>query len=124
MRTKRELLNNFMGRQLRFIEHVLREGGIVMIDRVPSTNACRHLRQLEVHKLLQCGDQVVCPKGLNGELEPIQFIFSEPSVYNTDALNEPTHEPSLLQVNLSSITLVPHILNATLLHTSQHKVSL
>ena len=28
MRTKRELLNNIMGRQLRFIGHVLREGGI------------------------------------------------------------------------------------------------
>ena len=27
-RTKRELLNNIMGRQLRFIGHVLREGGI------------------------------------------------------------------------------------------------
>ena len=28
METKRELLNNIMGRQLRFIRHVLREGGI------------------------------------------------------------------------------------------------
>ena len=28
MRTKRELLNNIMGRQLRFIGHVLREGRI------------------------------------------------------------------------------------------------
>ena len=28
VRTKRELLNNIMGRQLRFIGHVLREGGI------------------------------------------------------------------------------------------------
>ena len=27
-RTKRELLNNIMGRQLKFIGHVLREGGI------------------------------------------------------------------------------------------------
>ena len=36
-----------------------------MVDGVPSTNACWCLRQLEVHKLLQCEDQVVCPKGLN-----------------------------------------------------------
>ena len=28
MRTKREFLNNIMGRQLKFIGHVLREGGI------------------------------------------------------------------------------------------------
>ena len=28
VRTKRELLKNIMGRQLRFIGHVLREGGI------------------------------------------------------------------------------------------------
>ena len=28
VRTKRELLNNIMGRHLRFIGHVLREGGI------------------------------------------------------------------------------------------------
>ena len=28
VRTKRELLNNIMGRQLRFIGHVLREGGM------------------------------------------------------------------------------------------------
>ena len=30
-----------------------------MINGMPSRNACRHLHQLEVHKLLQCGDQVV-----------------------------------------------------------------
>ena len=28
VRTKRELLNNIMGRQLRFKQHMLREGGI------------------------------------------------------------------------------------------------
>ena len=44
------------------------EGHIsVIIDGVPGTNPCGHLGQVEVHKLLQCGDQVVCPKGLNGE---------------------------------------------------------
>ena len=48
------------------------EGHIsVMIDRVPSTNPCGHLSQLEVCKLLQCGDQMVCSEGLNGELEPM-----------------------------------------------------
>ena len=43
----------------------------VMTDGVPSMNACGCLNQLEVCKLLQRGDQVVCPKGLNGELEPM-----------------------------------------------------
>ena len=37
-----------------------------MIDGMPSMSACGCLSQLEVCKLLQCGDQVVCPGGLNG----------------------------------------------------------
>ena len=37
-----------------------------MIDRAPSRSACGHLCQLEVHKLLQCRNQVVYPEGLNG----------------------------------------------------------
>ena len=37
-----------------------------MIDETPSRNACGHLCQLEVCKLLQYGDQVVYPEGLNG----------------------------------------------------------
>ena len=49
-----------------------------MIDGMPSMNACGCLSQLEVCKLLQCGDQVVCPGGLNGQLEPMQFTFPEP----------------------------------------------
>ena len=56
-----------------------------------------HLNQLKVCKLLQCGDQVVCPKGLNGELEPMQFTFPELT------LGKPCHEMSLLWVNLSSM---------------------
>ena len=82
------------------------EGHIsVMIGRAPSMNACGHLSQLEISKFLQCGDQVVCPKGLNGELEPMQFTFSEPPVWNMDALGKPTCEPSLLQVYLSNMKL-------------------
>ena len=80
------------------------EGNIsVMVDGVPSTNAWGHLSQLEVHRFLHCGDQVVCPEGLNGELEPMWFTLSEPLVWNTDTLSKPTHEPSLLQVNLSNM---------------------
>ena len=87
----------------------------VMIDGASSTNTCGCLNQLEVHKLLQCGDQVVCPKGLNGELEPMQSTFSEPPVWNMDALSKHAHEPRFLWINLSSmkqrdeapVTLVP-----------------
>ena len=49
-----------------------------MIDGTPSRNACRHLCQLEVHKLLQYGDQVVYPEGLNGGLELVQTLLSGP----------------------------------------------
>ena len=80
------------------------EGHIsVMIDGMPSMNACDHLSQLEVCKLLQCGDQVVCPKGLNGELEPMQFTFSEPPIWNKDALSKPTCELLLLEVTPSPV---------------------
>ena len=40
-----------------------------MVDGVPCRSACRHLCQLKVCQLLQCGDQVVYPEGLNGGLE-------------------------------------------------------
>ena len=52
------------------------EGHIgVMTDDTPSTNACGHLDQLQVQKVLQCGSQVVCPEGLNGGLEALLFDF-------------------------------------------------
>ena len=74
------------------------EGHIsVMVDGVPSMGPCGCLSQLEVHKFFQCGDQVVCPKGLNGELEPTQFTFPEPT------LGKPCHETLLLWVDLSSM---------------------
>ena len=39
-----------------------------MFDGAPSSSACGHLSHLEVHKLLQCGVEVVYPEGLNGGL--------------------------------------------------------
>ena len=47
-----------------------------MVNGAPCRNACGHLCQLEVHKLLQCGDQVVYPKGLNRGLQPVQTLLS------------------------------------------------
>ena len=39
-----------------------------VINGMPSRNACRCLHQQEVCKLLQYGDQLVYPEGLNGDL--------------------------------------------------------
>ena len=48
-----------------------------MTDSVQSVNACGHLHQLQTWKLLQHGEHVVFPKGLNGELEACYFSFPE-----------------------------------------------
>ena len=74
-----------------------------MIDGAPSRNAHRHLHQLEVHKLLQCGDEVVCPKDLNGGLEPVLLLLPKLPIRDMDTLGGPVCEPSLLQVNLPSV---------------------
>ena len=76
-----------------------------MIDGVPSRNTCGYLSQLEVCKLLQFVDQVVCSKGLNGGLEPIWFSLPEPPVWDMDTLGEPAHKPLLLKGDLSSVKL-------------------
>ena len=93
--------------------HLSSEGHIsVMIDGTPSANACGYLHLLEVCKLLQCGNQVVCPEGLNGELEPMQFTFSEPT------LGKLHHKMSLLWVNPSSVKLSGEAPIASVLLTS------
>ena len=38
-----------------------------MMDGICSVNACGQLHQLQLWKLLQHGDSVVFPEGLNGE---------------------------------------------------------
>ena len=82
------------------------EGHIsAMIDGIPSRSTCGCLSQLQVCKLLQCGDQVVYPKGLNGGLEPEWFSLPEPPVLDMDTLGRPAHKPSSLKVDLSNIKL-------------------
>ena len=103
------------------------EGHIsAMINGVPSRSACGHLSQLEVCKLLQCGDQVVYPKGLNGGLEPEGFSLPGPAVWDMDALGKPAHKSLLFKVDLSNIKLErsdahcpssPYNLNITFLST-------
>ena len=79
-----------------------------MIDGSPSRSICGHLHQLEVCKLLQYGDQVVYPEGLNGGLEPLQPSLLGP-LWVLDALGKPACEPSFLLVDLSQVTLGDHM---------------
>ena len=93
----------------------------VMIDGMPSMNACGCLSQLEVCKLLQCGDQVVCPKGLIGELEPMRFTLANmPMSHCTYGSTSPAWSQEMRCPSPQS----PYILNATFLHASHHEVSL
>ena len=67
------------------------EGHIgIMTDGIPSMNACSHLDQLQVQKLLQCRGQVVCPKGLNGGLKALLFNFEELQLWNAATMDEAT----------------------------------
>ena len=87
-----------------------------MIDGMPSKSACGHLHQLEVCKLLQYGDQVVYPEGLNGGLEPVQTLLSGPLLQGGDVLGSFTHEPSFPLVDLSWVTLEDHMPEALAPH--------
>ena len=78
------------------------EGHIgIMTDGMPSMNTCGHLKQLQVWKLLQCGVQVVCLEGLYGGLEALLFDFKELPLWNAAGLDEPTRDPSFIEVDLS-----------------------
>ena len=79
-----------------------------MDDGAPCRSACKHLCQLEVCKLLQCGDQVVYPKGLNRGLELVQTSLSGSLIQGMDMLGKPAHEPSFLLMDLSQVTLGNH----------------
>ena len=48
-----------------------------MTDGAPSVDAHSQLHQLLICKLLQHEGRVVCPEGLNGELEALQFSTQE-----------------------------------------------
>ena len=63
-----------------------------MIDGMPSRSMCRLLCQLEVNKLLQYGDQVVYPEGLNRGLGLVQILLSEPLLQGWDVLGDSTHK--------------------------------
>ena len=51
------------------------------------------LHQLQVCKLLQHREKVVCPEGLNGDLEALQFTFPKLHLWDAAAPGEPFQEP-------------------------------
>ena len=73
----------------------------IMTDGMPSTNACGHLDQLQVWKLLQCGNWVVCPEGINGGLKALLFDFKELPLWNVASGDESTWDLPLIEVNLN-----------------------
>ena len=87
-----------------------------MVNGVPCRSMCGHLHQLEVCKLLQYGDQVVYPEGLNGGLELVQTSLSGPLLWGLDVLGDSAHETSFLLVDLSQVTLGDHIPEAPAPH--------
>ena len=80
------------------------EGHIsTMMDGTPSVDANGQLHQLQIHKLLQHGEKVVCPEGLYGDLEALQFTFLELPLWDATAPGEPFGEPWFLEVDLGHV---------------------
>ena len=66
---------------------LLNEGHInTMMDGVDTHG---QLHQLQICKLLQHGSRVVCPEGLNSELEALQITFLELPLWDAAAPGEP-----------------------------------
>ena len=68
----------------------------IMVDGAHSRSTYGYLSYLDVHKLLQCGSEVVYPEGLNRGLELIWVPLPKQSVWDVESTNEPV----MLQVNL------------------------
>ena len=83
---------------------LLSEGHIrTMMNGRPSTDAQGQLHQLQIYKLLQHKDMVVCLEGLNGKLEALQFTFQKLPHWDAATPCKPTHEPQLIEVDLGSV---------------------
>ena len=62
---------------------------------------------------------MVCPEGLNGELEALQFTSQEMPLWDAATSGKPTHEPELIEVEFStvqpeSVTTAIHVPTVTL----------
>ena len=78
------------------LSHVspLSEGHVsAMMDGTPSADAQGRLHLLQICKLLQHKDMVVCPEGLNGKFEALQFTFQELPLWNPTAPSKSAHKP-------------------------------
>ena len=71
-----------------------------IMDGMPCEDAHSHLHQLQVCKLLQHKDLVVCLEGLNGEMEASQFTFQELSLWDATTPGKPICKPQPIEVNL------------------------
>ena len=74
-----------------------------MTDGAPSMDACGQLHQLQVPKLLQYKDLVVCAEGINGQVEALQFTFKELPFWNATTPGQPACKLQLMVVDLSSM---------------------
>ena len=73
-----------------------------MTDSVPSMDAHGWLHQLQIWKLLQHKGKVLCPEGLNREVEALQFTFPELPLWDVTMPSKPFWEPLFLEVDLCS----------------------
>ena len=60
-----------------------------MTDGAPTADAHSWLHQLQVYKLLQHKDLVVCPEGLNDEMEALHFTFQELPLWDATIPGKP-----------------------------------
>ena len=73
----------------------------IMMDGMPSSDACSWLHKLQVCKLLQHREKVVCLEGLNGDLEALQFTVPELPLWDAATPSKPFRETQFLEVDLA-----------------------
>ena len=82
---------------------LLSEGHVsTMTDGTHCADTHGWLHQLQICKLLQHKDMVVCPEGFNSELEALQFTFQELPLWDAAAPGEPINKPQLIELDLGS----------------------
>ena len=76
---------------------------VTMMDGVYTANARGQLHQLWVWKLLQHGNSVVFPEGLNGEPKAYQFSFQELLLWSTTNVDGTAQDLPMVEVLLSGM---------------------
>ena len=71
-----------------------------MTDGMPSMDAHGQLYQLQVHKVLQYKDLMVCPEGLNGQMEASQFTFKGLPLWDATTLGKLVCKLQIMVVDL------------------------